>query len=86
MDAVLTIESEDAVRLAEQLAELTGEPVSVAVVRALAEQVARERRKRAADDLARELVEIGRRCAARLEPPFSSADHADLYGPDGLPA
>jgi hypothetical protein len=86
MDAVLTIESDEARRLAEQLAELTGRSVQDAVTRALAAELAREHRKRSADVLAHDLVEIGRRCAALLEPPFHSSDHALLYGEDGLPA
>jgi len=86
MDAVLTIESEEAVRLAQRLAELTGQPVAVAVVQALATQIAGEQQRRDADLLAAELVAIGRECAALLQPPFDSADHADLYGEDGLPA
>jgi len=44
-----------------------------------------ERQQCDADRLAAELLAIGRRCAADLKPPFSSADHADLYGADALP-
>jgi antitoxin VapB len=81
----LNIKSEDAYRLASQLAELTGESLTTAVTTALRERLERERQQRHADQLAAELVEIGRRCAAHLTPPFSSADHADFYGEDGLP-
>jgi hypothetical protein len=84
MDGVLT---DAAVRLAEELAELTGASVRDAVTRALARQVAQERERREADLLAAKPVAIGRECAALLTPPFDSADHADLlYGADGLPA
>ena len=86
MDAVLRVESDKAVRLASELAELTGVSVGDAVTRALAEQIARERQHRAAASLAQELLAIGQRSAAKLRPPFSSSDHADLYGDDGLPA
>ena len=40
MDGVLTIESDEAVRLAQQLAELTGQPVSA--VEALLQRRVRE--------------------------------------------
>ncbi len=42
MDKTLTIESDEALRLAEQLAALTGESVPEAVTRALEEKLARE--------------------------------------------
>jgi antitoxin VapB len=86
MDARLAVESAEAARLAEQLAALTGEALDTAVVRALAERIERERQSRRVALLADDLMEIGRRCAARLQPPFHSSDHADLYGEDGLPA
>jgi hypothetical protein len=85
MDAVLTVESDEAVRLAGELAALTGKSVSDAVTAALAVQIEHERRRLAADARTHELVEIGERCAANLRPPFHSSDHADLYGDDGLP-
>ncbi len=85
MDKTLTIESDEALRLAEQLAALTGESVPEAVTRALEEKLAREQSRAPARLLARELLEIGQRCAAQLTPPFDSSDHADLYGEDGLP-
>jgi antitoxin VapB len=81
----LNIKSEDAYRLASELAELTGESLTAAVTTALRERLERERQQRHADQLAAELLAIGRRCAADLKPPYSSADHADLYGEDGLP-
>jgi hypothetical protein len=82
MDAVLTLESDEALQLAQQLAELTGEPLAVVVTRALAGQVAKERKRREAELLTAELLEIGRRCAAKLQGPLNSADHAELYGND----
>jgi antitoxin VapB len=85
MGQQLNIKSEDAYRLASELAELTGESLTAAVTNALRERLERERHQRRADRLAAELVEIGQRCASHLKPPFSSIDHADLYGDDGLP-
>jgi antitoxin VapB len=86
MDARLVIESEEAVRLAEELAALTGEDVTSAVVRALAERIGRQHPIPDDSLTVEEILELGRRCAARLRPPFHSGDHADLYGEDGLPA
>ena len=86
MDARLVIESDEAVRLAEELAALTGESVADAVTHALAERIAREQDAQRIERMAEDLLAIGRRCAARLQPPFHSGDHADLYGADGLPA
>ncbi len=85
MGTQLNIKSEDAYALASELAELTGESLTGAVVRALRETVQRERHNRDADRLALDLVSIGERCAAHLRPPFDSADHAGCYGEDGLP-
>lgn len=85
MGQQLNIKSEDAYRLASELAELMGESLTTTVTTALRERLERERQRRHADQLAAELVEIGRRCASHLRAPFSSADHADLYGDDGLP-
>ena len=86
MDAVLTIESAETVHLAEELARLLGTNIESAVKTALAERIIEEQKRREADALSTELLAIGRECAALLEPPFHSSDHADLYGDDGLPA
>ena len=86
MDARLVVESDEAVRLAEELAALTGEDMARAVVRALAERIQRARSRSRRTISAEEMLAIGRRCAAELRPPFDSGDHADLYGKDGLPA
>ena len=47
MGQQLNIKSEDAYRLASELAELTGESLQLAVVTALREQVARETARKA---------------------------------------
>jgi len=86
MDARLVVESAEAARLAEELAALTGEDVADAVVRALIERIERTRPAADSSITVEEILEVGRRCAARLRPPFHSSDHADLYGNDGLPA
>jgi antitoxin VapB len=91
MGAQLNIKSEDAYRMASRIAELTGESLTAAVTIALQERLEREEQARhekrlAQQALAEELLQIGRDCAADLKPPFSSTDHADFYGEDGLPA
>jgi antitoxin VapB len=85
MGTQLNIKSEDAYELATRLAEITGESLTAAVTQALRERLERERRRRDAETLAADLLRIGERCAAHLRPPFSSSDHADFYGEDGLP-
>ncbi len=85
MDARLVVESEEAARLAEELAALTGEDIERAVVQALAERIERARPRTRRKLSAEQMLAIGRRAAAQLQPPFHSSDHADLYGEDGLP-
>jgi len=83
MDAVLTIESAEAVRLATELAELTGLSVEDAVARALRTSVQQERavKQRAASILAA-AAEI----RSHMQAPLPTSDHSWLYGEDGLPA
>ena len=70
--------------LARRLARQTGESLTVAIRRALEERLERELKR--GDGLAERLLQIGRRCAADLHPPYDSADHAELlYDDQGLP-
>jgi len=81
----LNIKSEEAHRLAQELARLTGESMTAAVTRAVRERLDRLRRERAVS-LADRLLAIGKDCAVRLKEPFRSADHGDLlYDERGLP-
>jgi antitoxin VapB len=81
----LNIKSDEAHRLARQLARLTGESMTEAVTRALAERLERESAGRG-DCLANRLLAIGRDCAAHLQEPYRSINHADLlYDEHGLP-
>ena len=81
----LNIKSEEAHRLAQELARLTGESMTAAVTRAVRERLDRLRRERAVS-LADRLLAIGKDCAARLKEPFRSVDHDDLlYDERGLP-
>ncbi|MBI3497839.1 MAG: type II toxin-antitoxin system VapB family antitoxin [Proteobacteria bacterium] len=81
----LNIKNEDAHRLAQELAKLTGESMTTAVTEAIRERVDRLRREQA-KGLAERLLALGRDCAPRLKEPFRSADHGDLlYDSTGLP-
>ena len=81
----LNIKNEEAHRLAQELAALTGESMTAAVTVALRERLDRVRRERGVT-LADRLLKIGRECAARLKEPFRSVDHGDLlYDERGLP-
>ncbi len=81
----LNIKNEEAHRLAQELAELTGESMTAAVTEAVRQRLDRVRRERGVG-LADRLLTIGKDCAARLKEPFRSADHGDLfYDKRGLP-
>lgn len=81
----LNIKNKEAHKLAQQLAKVTGESMSVAVTEAVRERLERVRRKRGTA-LSDRLLEIGRDCAAHLKDPFRSMDHDHLlYDDRGLP-
>lgn len=88
----LNIKNEETCRLAEELAELTGETKTGAITVALRERLERERHER--EELARELLAIGRRTAAiarERDPALAAGEelsltHGDyLYDERGLP-
>jgi antitoxin VapB len=81
----LNIKNEEAHRLAQQLAKLTGESMATAVTEAVRERLERVRRKHGTSKAER-LLQIGRECAAHLKEPFRSIDHGELlYDEKGLP-
>ncbi len=81
----LNIKTEEAHRLARELAAMTGESLTAAVTEALRERLDRLR-KQQNGSLADRLLAIGEDCAARLKEPFRSIDHGDLlYDERGLP-
>jgi len=85
IDMSLNIKNEEAHKLANQLAKLTGENMTEAVTTALRERLDRVRNRRGAG-LAERLMRIGKDCAAHLKEPFRSAAHGDLlYDERGLP-
>ena len=82
----LNLKNEETCRLAGELAQLTGETMTGAITVALSERLAREKRRRDPDVLARELHAIGQRCASLLVPGPSAVEHGDLlYDDRGLP-
>jgi antitoxin VapB len=81
----LNIKSEEAQKLARELARLTGQSVTAAITEAVRERLDRVKSERGSG-LAERLVRIGKDCAAHLQEPFRSADHGDLlYDEKGLP-
>ena len=80
----LNIKNDEAHKLATELARLTGESLTSAVTAALRERLARERRRRHADDIAARLMRIGNRYAA-LPDSGRSPDEILGYDEHGLP-
>jgi antitoxin VapB len=81
---MLNIKDPEAHHLAQKLSRETGETMTKAVTVAIQERLERIRRQRKGEATARELLEIGRRCASRLKKP--PIDHAVLlYDKRGLP-
>ena len=80
----LNIKSPEADALVDELARLTGESKTLAVITALRERLDRARRERDRQSLSQDLQAIGKRCAAH-----GRADTGDpgefLYDERGLP-
>jgi len=71
-------------RLARELAELTGESMTMAVTVAVRER--RDRVLARREGRAQAMLELGRDCARRLPASVRDVDHGELlYGEDGLP-
>ena len=82
----LNIKNDETYRLADELAQLTGETMTGAITVALRERLEREKRRRDMDVRVEELVAIGQRCAKLLGPGPSAVEHGDmLYDEQGLP-
>lgn len=80
----LNVKSAEARRLATELARATGETITAAVTRAIAERLARVTPQ---EDLAEELLALGRDSASRMKEPWRSASVDELlYDAHGLPA
>jgi antitoxin VapB len=81
----LNIKNEEAQRLAQKLAELTGESMTGAVTEAVRERLGRVRQEQG-EGLVERLLKIGKDCAAHLKPRYRTVDHGELlYNEKGLP-
>lgn len=81
----MNIKNPETQRLAQELAQLTGESLTGAITEAVRERL-RKVREQGNAGLAERLLAIGKDCASRLKEPYRSADHADLlYDDRGLP-
>lgn len=80
----LNIKNEDAHRLAVEVAKLTGETLTEAVIKALAERLEKIKAEQDEERLFRELIGLAEKCAAGLKGP--PIDHGEfLYDERGLP-
>jgi len=80
----LNIKDPEAHKLAQKIAQQTGETMTRAVTEALRERLARLNRNQKRETAADDLLAIGRRCAATLK--GKPIDHASLlYDDHGLP-
>jgi antitoxin VapB len=80
----LNIKDPEAHKLAQAIAQQTGETMTHAVKEALRERLERLRRHRKPEATVEELMSIGRRCAAMLK--GKPVDHGELlYDKRGLP-
>ncbi len=81
----LNIKNEEAHRLAQELAKITGESMTVAVSEAIRERLERVRGN-SGEGLAERILKIGRECAAHLKEPYKSMDIDELlYDKKGMP-
>jgi antitoxin VapB len=81
----MNIKNEEAHRLTEELAKLTGESLTAAVTEAVRERLDRVRQAQGIS-LADQLLTIGKDCASHLKKPFRTIDHGKmLYDERGLP-
>ena len=82
----LSIKHDEADRLARDLARLTGESLTEAVLNALRERLLRQRAQGRRGCLRDDLLEIGRRCAALPVKDARPADEILGYDERGLPS
>jgi antitoxin VapB len=83
--AQLNIKSEDAYRLALELAELTGESLTAAVTAALRERLERARMARDRAGRMARVRAITAELRRNMRQPLPGSDHGWLYDANGLP-
>jgi antitoxin VapB len=82
----LNIKSDEVHALAAELARVRGVSLTQAVLDAVSHDLEREKQQRQKVRLAGQLLEIGKRCAARMGGKRAWSDHAAmLYDEKGLP-
>lgn len=85
----LNIKNEETCRLVQELAQLTGESLTVAVTKAVKEKLAKERKsadRRPDTGRLERMTAIALDAASRFKEPWKSIDHGDLlYDDKGLP-
>ena len=82
----LNIKNPEACKLAQELADLTGESLTTTVTEALRGRLRSERAARRKKALAKELLAIGKRCATGPKGRLKPVDHGEfLYDERGLP-
>lgn len=81
----LNIKSEDAYRLASELAALTGESLTTAVTSALRQRLEREQAARDRDARIARVRAITADIRRNMRQPLPSSDHDWLYDANGLP-
>lgn len=81
----LSIKDAETERLARELAKETGETITQATSKALAERLLRVRGRRRVPGLAERLMEIGRHCAALPDLDTRSPDEIIGYDEIGVP-
>ena len=79
----MSLKNPRAEALAREVARETGESLTQAIVRALEERLERLRGRRAAPDVAREIIRVAERCRALPDLDRRSADEILGYGPGG---
>jgi antitoxin VapB len=78
------LKNPEAHRLAAELAALTGESMTAAVIRPMELRLEAERRKKGTTTT-EQILAFAERFSKGLRPGLSSADHADLYDESGIP-
>ena len=82
----LNIKNDETCQLAGELARLTGDTMTGAIMIALRERLEKERRVRGAEKRLQEMRAIANRCARLLGPGPSAVEHGGvLYDERGLP-
>ena len=81
----LNLKNPAAHKLASELAKLTGESLTTAVIRAMEMRLAAEQRLRQPKTTAQRILAFADRFSQGRPPGLSSADHAKLYDESGMP-